>query len=227
MGTSVKGNISAACVEIASRALKASACSLICRGARRLMLRPRFSLPSLRSRSFSRTQRAAEEQERKKNGPRQFDFRPMHPLFFSLRVRFHRRGASVWEHGGFRREMSALHAGYVAKWEHHCVEAALHRGGVGTRVFLQLHHFCRDSVAHPVRSAGVEAAVLPLQRTRRVSDSSLVPLLHNPIQALRKEPGRTGSGLAPRCECVSLSIHLLHTLSLCARRIMCTACQRC
>lgn len=117
-----------------------------------------------------------------KDGPRQFNFRPVHPLFFSLRIRFYRRGASVWEHGGFRREMSAVHAGYVAKREHHCVEAALHRGGVGTRVVLQLHHFCRDSVPHPVRSAGVEAALLSVQRTRRVSDRSLLLVQHDSIR---------------------------------------------
>lgn len=73
---------------------------------------------------------------RGENGPRQFGLRPMHPLFPSLRVRLHRRGASVREHGGLRGEMPAVHARDVAEREHHGVEAALHRGGVGTRVLL-------------------------------------------------------------------------------------------
>lgn len=106
---------------------------------------------------------------RQKNGPRQFNFRPVHPALLSLRVRLHRRGAAVRKHRGLPREMPALHARHVAEREHHGVEAALHRGGVGTRVLLQLHHFRRDRVPHHVRGAGVEAALPPVQRTRRVS----------------------------------------------------------
>lgn len=112
---------------------------------------------------------------RRENGPRQSDLRAVHSLFSGLRVRLHRRGAAVGEHGGLRREMSPVHPWNVAKREHHRVEAAFHRGGVGTRVFLQHHHFCRDCIPHPVRSAGMEAAVLFVQRTRRVSDSSRSP----------------------------------------------------
>lgn len=69
----------------------------------------------LRMRTFSRTHGVVEAERQGENGPRQFDFRPVRPLFLSLRVRFHRRGASVGEHGGFRREMSAFYAGHVAE----------------------------------------------------------------------------------------------------------------
>lgn len=113
---------------------------------------------------------------RRENGPRQSDLRAVHPLLSGLRVRLHRRGAALGELGGLRGEMSAVHPWNVAKRKHHRVEAAFHRGGVGTRVLLQLHHFYRDCIPHPIRSAGMEAAVLFVQRTRRVSGSSHVPL---------------------------------------------------
>lgn len=121
----------------------------------------------------------------------------MRPLFFSFRVRFHRRGASVGKRGGLRGEMPAVHARHVAEREHHGVEAALHRGGVGDRVVLQLHHFRRDLVPRSVRRAGVEAAVLSVQRTRRVSErftcAWFVLPLHN-CRSARRCAGRRANG---------------------------------
>lgn len=93
----------------------------------------------------------------------------MHPLFFGVCVWLYFRSASLRKHGGFSWKMLAFHAWYVAEWEHHSFKAALHRWGVGTGVFLQFHHFCRDSISHPVRSAVMETAVVSFQRPRRVS----------------------------------------------------------
>lgn len=74
--------------------------------------------------------------------------------------------------------MFALHAGYVAEREHHGVQAALHGGGMGTAVLLQLHHLCRRGLPRAGRCSGLEAALPHLQRPRRVSPPTFQAFLH-------------------------------------------------
>lgn len=97
----------------------------------------------------------------------------MHPLFFSIYFRFHRRCAALWKQRWLQGEMPAVYWGNVAEWEHDDGETALYSWRMGTRVILPLHHFRGHRVSHPVRCTGVADLFLPLQRPRRVGNPSL------------------------------------------------------
>ncbi len=110
---------------------------------------------------------------RRNDGRRSFSLWPVHPFFFSIYSRFHRRCAARGKQRWLPGEMPAVYWGNVAEWEHDDGETALYSWRMGTRVILPLHHFRGHRVSHPVRCTGVADLFLPLQRPRRVGNPSL------------------------------------------------------
>ncbi len=110
---------------------------------------------------------------RRNDGRRSFSLWPVHPFFFSIYFRFHRRCAARGKQRWLPGEMPAVYWGNVAEWEHDDGETALYSWRMGTRVILPLHHFRGHRVSHPVRCTGVADLFLPLQRPRRVGNPSL------------------------------------------------------